>query len=298
MPGRARRPRASCVTGRLVFGGSRFLRCCVVGALRRTRGPVRAGIGCVCAREEARLAVGNTGFRSVRTGRRRAGFACVAVDVPAVSPGSTRPVAVGEVRAGAIRTAPVLSGGAARAGAAVVLAGAVRTPSASVLDGGGTGASPDPVLPTAGVVSAEAASVRGAVGGAVRREVVAVGFAAGVVSAGIPGAGAGQGGRWFGAPGAGFAVEGGAFPGVPGEHVGHADAAVGVHRTAAASTGRGIGVLTGAGGVAVVRHSVSSRTSGAPVGAARLRTRPRVAGSPRTRRTGGAFRYRTDTRRW
>lgn len=68
--------------------------------------------------------------------------------------------------------------------------------------------------------------------------------------------------------GSGIVGEGGAFAGVPRDHVGHADAAVSVHRTAASAAGasRGVGMATGAGGVALVGHSVSSRTSGARLG--------------------------------
>lgn len=67
---------------------------------------------------------------------------------------------------------------------------------------------------------------------------------------------------------AGIVGEGGALPGVPRDHVGHADAAVSVHRTAASAARacRGVGMATGAGGVALVGHSVSSRTSGARLG--------------------------------
>lgn len=72
--------------------------------------------------------------------------------------------------------------------------------------------------------------------------------------------------RWLRIPCPGIVGEGGSFAGVPRDHVGHADAAVSVHRTAASAAGacRGVGMATGAGGVALVGHSVSSRTSGAP----------------------------------
>ncbi|GAA3558565.1 hypothetical protein GCM10022222_47650 [Amycolatopsis ultiminotia] len=84
-------------------------------------------------------------------------------------------------------------------------------------------------------------------------------------SAGRPGPGpvggwARPSGARFRAAVAGLAAEGGAFPGVTCDDVGHADAAVGVHRAAASGAGCGIGVATGAGGGALVRHSVSSRT--------------------------------------
>ncbi|OAP27735.1 hypothetical protein A4R44_01342 [Amycolatopsis sp. M39] len=74
--------------------------------------------------------------------------------------------------------------------------------------------------------------------------------------------------RWLRMPRSGIVGEGGAFAGVPRDHVGHADAAVRVHRTATSAAGasRGVGVATGAGGVALVGHSVSSRTSGARLG--------------------------------
>ncbi|PKV93350.1 hypothetical protein ATK30_4193 [Amycolatopsis echigonensis] len=66
----------------------------------------------------------------------------------------------------------------------------------------------------------------------------------------------------------GLVGESRSFAGGPREHIGHADAAVSVHRTAASSAGasRGVGMATGAGGVALVGHSVSSRTSGARLG--------------------------------
>lgn len=66
----------------------------------------------------------------------------------------------------------------------------------------------------------------------------------------------------------GIVGESRSFAGGPREHIGHADAAVSVHRTAASSAGasRGVGMATGAGGVALVGHSVSSRTSGARLG--------------------------------
>ncbi len=69
-------------------------------------------------------------------------------------------------------------------------------------------------------------------------------------------------------PCSGVLGEGGSFAGVPRDHVRHADAAVSVHRTAASAAGasRGVGMATGAGGVALVGHSVSSRTSGARLG--------------------------------